>query len=265
MGYFAYEKESLGGEIKYIFRAIYSDLPRAPDQYKTMEIRAHGEKEAYKKAQKQAAMWHMEFIPNEQHNDLIWERIEVKPRKPKPKNKHPAKPPDLNDHERNELVKQIETEYRTQHYAGRNNSRLGSIPAADVRRIIWKHKIGFICKYCLVDFRGRYCCPEHSQYYRTISMSMFGPQQPWEDGTGLDSIDHIKPISMGSLEFDKDNLQWMDLAENIRKGGINRIKAQQKAQIKTQLQLASKQAQSLYEAMGFGQHTIKRYLEEVVK
>ena len=204
----------------------------------------------------------MELIPNKD-GYLCWEQIEVKPRKPKPKNKHPAKPPKLNDHELNELVKQIETIYRTTK-SGWDFSRLGVIKAADVRKIIWKHKIGFICKYCLVDFRGRYCCPEHSKYYRTINTSMYGPQHPWIPAYG-NSIDHIKPISMGGLEFDRDNLQWMDLAENIRKGGINRAKAQQKANIKAQLQLAFNHAQSLYQAMGFGQHPIKRYLEKVVK
>ena len=249
--------------MKYIFKAIHPDLPHTPDQYMTMTIRAHSMREANRKAHKEAERWHMELIPDKD-GYLCWEQVEVKPRKPKPKNKHPAKPPELNDHERNELVKQIETIYRTTK-SGWNYRRLGSIPTAEVRKIIWKHKIGFICKYCLVDFRCRYCCPEHSQYYRTITMSMFGPQQPWEDGTGLDSIDHIKPISMGGLEFDKDNLQWMDLAENIRKGGINRVKAQQKAQIKAQLQLAFNQAQSLYQAIGFGQHPINKYLEKVVK
>ena len=249
--------------MKYIFKGLKQGFKNIPKNYIHVAIRAHGMQEAHKKAQKQAAMWHMELIPNEQHDSLIWEQIEVKPRKPKPKNKHPAKPPKLNDHELNELVKQIETIYRTTK-SGWNYSRLGSIPAADVRRIIWKHKIGFICKYCLVDFRGRYCCPEHSDYYRAINMRFYGRPYPWEDGSG-DSIDHIKPISMGGLEFDKDNLQWMDLAENIRKGGINRAKVQQKAQIKAQLQLAFNQAQSLYQAIGFGQHPIKRYLEEVVK
>ena len=95
-------------------------------------------------------------------------------------------------------------------------------------------------------------------------MRFYGRPYPWEDGSG-DSIDHIKPISMGGLEFDKDNLQWMDLAENIRKGGANRIRAQQRTQLKAQLQTAFLQAQALYQATGFGQHPIKRYLEKVVK
>ena len=249
--------------MKYIFKALSHGFENIPKNYMLLPIRAHSVREANKKAEKEAWRFHMELIPNKD-GYLCWEQIEVKPRKPKPKNKHPAQPPKINAHERNELVKQIETIYRTTK-SGWNFSRLGSIPAADVRRIIWKHKIGFICKYCLVDFRGRYCCLEHSKYYRTINLYMYGPQQPWEDGTGLDSIDHIKPISMGGLEFDRDNLQWMDLAENIRKGGINRVKAQQKAQIKAQLQLAFNQAQALYKAMGFGQHPIKRYLEKMVK
>ena len=202
-------------------------------------------------------------MPNE-HSSLIWERIKDRPRKPKPKNKHPAQPPEHNEHELNELVKQIETIYRTTK-SGWNNSRLGSIPAADVRKIIWKHKIGFICRYCLVDFRGRYCCPAHSKYYRTINMEFYGRQSPWTGIGEGDSIDHITPISIGGLEFDRDNLQWMDLAENIRKGGANRIRAQQRTQLKAQLQTAFLQAQALYQATGFGQHPIKRYLEKVVK
>ena len=37
-----------------------------------------------------------------------------------------------------------------------------------------------------------------------------------------DSIDHILPIANGGLEFDRDNVQWMDLKENIRKSGGKR-------------------------------------------
>ena len=192
--------------------------------------------------------------------DLELVIISVASKSVKPKNKHPAKPPKLNEHELNELVKQIETICRTTK-SGWNYSRFGSIQSSFIREIIWKHKIGFICEYCLVDFRGRYCCPEHSLYYRTINGCMYGSQQPWDDGEG-NSIDHIKPISMGGLEFDRDNLQWMDLAENIRKGGINRIKSQQRKCIITQLQVAFIQAQFLYKALGFGQRSIKRYLKD---
>jgi hypothetical protein len=92
-------------------------------------------------------------------------------------------------------------------------------------------------------------------------MRFYGSQHPWEDRSG-NSIDHIKPISMGGLEFDRDNLQWMDLAENIRKGGINRVKAQQKAHIKAQLRLAFNQAQALYQAIGFGQAPLKKYSQK---
>jgi hypothetical protein len=249
--------------MRYIFKGLKHGFPNKPQNYMRITIHAHGEQEAHKKAQKEAERWHMELIPNEQHDSLIWEQIEVKPRKPKPKNKHPAKPPELNKHELNGLVKQIETIYRTTK-SGWNYSRLGSISAWEVRKIIWKHKIGFICKYCLVDFRGRYCCPEHSNYYRTINMSMYGSQSPWGYRHG-NSIDHIKPISMGGLEFDRDNLQWMDLSENIRKGGANRFRAEQRAQLKVQIQTAFLQAQALYKAIGFGQSNIKRYVEKRIK
>jgi hypothetical protein len=246
--------------MKYTFKGLWQGSENIPKNYMHITIRAHSEREAYIKAGKQTVRWHLDLIPNEQ-GSLIWEQIEVKSRKPK--NKHPAKPPELNGHELNELVKQIETIYRTTK-SGWNNSRLGSIPASEVRKIIWKHKIGFVCKYCLADFRGRYCCPAHSEYYRAVNMKFYGRQYPWGETHGS-SVDHIKPISMGGLEFDRDNLQWMDLAENIRKGGANRIRAQQRAQLKAQLQTAFLQAQALYQATGFGQHPIKRYLEEVVK
>ena len=245
--------------MKYIFKGLSRGFQDIPKNYWNVPIRAHSEKEALKKAHEEAERWHIELMPNNEGN-LCWEQIKVTPRKPKPKNKHPAKPPELNEHELNELVKQIETICRTTK-SGWNYSRFGSIQSSFIREIIWKYKIGFICKYCLVDFRGRYCCPEHSIYYRTINGCMYGSQRPWVAGEG-NSIDHIKPISMGGLEFDRDNLQWMDLAENIRKGGINRIKSQQRRCIITQLQVAFIQAQFLYKAIGFGQRSIKRYLKE---
>jgi hypothetical protein len=245
-----------------MFKGVYPGLKHIPKNYVQIPIRAHEEQEAYKKAQKQAESWDLELIPNKDGN-LCWEQIVVKPRKPKPKNKHPVKPPELNEHELNALVKQIETAYRTTKY-GWNNQRLGTLPAADVRKTIRNHKLGLVCRYCLVDFRGRYCSSEHSRYYRAITTSFRGPRQPWVDGKSRsgplavgDSIDHIKPISMGGLEFDKDNLQWMDLAENIRKGGINRLKQEQRKKIKQDLITAFLQAQALREAAGFGQRRIK--------
>ena len=68
---------------------------------------------------------------------------------------------------------------------------------------------------------------------------------------------------MGGLEFDRDNLQWMDLSENIRKGGANRFRAEQRAQLKVQIQTAFLQAQALYKDIGFGQSNIKRYVDKV--
>ena len=246
--------QSQGGETKYIFKGLLRGFEDLPENYIQLTIRAHSEKEAYKKAQKEAEWWPCKLMPNKD-GYLIWEQQEVKPSKPKLRNKHPREPPNLNPHELNELVKRIETVYRTTK-SGWNSSRLGFIPASEIREIIWKHKIGFTCRYCLTDFRGRYCCIAHRDYYRIIRISMYGPQQPWQAADG-DSIDHIKPISMGGLEFDRDNLQWMDLAENIRKGGSNRLRRLQKAHIKVQLQIAFSQAQSLYDALGFGQRPLK--------
>ena len=236
----------------YTFKGLKDGFQNIPSNYMGISVYAHGIQEAHKKAQKEAERWHMKLIPNKD-GYFCWEQIEIKPLKSKAKNKHPAKPPKLNEHQLNELVKQIETVYRTE--KGWNNQRLGSIPAAEIRKLIWKHKLGFVCRYCLVDFRGRYCCPEHSKYYRAINWEFYGRQYPWA-GEG-ESIDHIKPISMGGLEFDKDNLQWMSLAENIRKGGINRIKAEQRRQAREDLKLAVNQAYVLWKAIGFGQKLLK--------
>ena len=239
--------------MRYIFKGLRHGFPDKPQNYLRITIRAHGIQEAHKKAQKEAEMWHLELKPNE-HNSLIWEQQEVKHRKPKPKNKHPTKAPSLNKHQLNDLVKQIETTYRTTK-KGWNNQRLGLIQSFVIRKLIWKHKLGFVCRYCLVDFRGRYCCPAHSKYYRAINWEFYGRQYPWA-GEG-ESIDHIKPISMGGLEFDKDNLQWMSLAENIRKGGINRVRAAQKRKVREDLNLAVNQAYVLWRAIGFGQKLLK--------
>lgn len=154
-----------------------------------------------------------------------------------PKNKHPIPMPELNEHQLNEIVRKIEIAYRNNNNCW--NIRLGSINASDVRKTIHENKIGVVCQFCLYNFKGRYCCDEHSQYYRILVYEFYGSQTPWTSRKyNKDSIDHIQPISMGGLEFDRDNLQWMDLTENICKGGINRTKAK----IRKELAFAYKQA-----------------------
>ena len=232
-----------GGKIKYILKVLRRGFKDIPANHMRLTIRAHGEREAYRKAVKEAESWHSDLIPNDS-GDIIWERIEVKPRKPKPKNKHPAKPPELDEHELNELVRRIEVAYRNTE-KGWNYSRLGSISAYDVRNTIWKHRIGFICRYCLVNFRGRYCCTAHSDYYRVIVMEFYGRQYPWAEIATGDSIDHIVPISMGGLEFDRDNLQWMDLKDNIRKGGRNVVRNRRRSEMKSAIAAAFMNALAL--------------------
>jgi hypothetical protein len=133
------------------------------------------------------------------------------------------------ERETNEIVKQIEIAIRTKK-KGWNNRRFNSLQAEFIRQIIWKHKIGkIVCKKCLTRTRdkkkelwshprAKYCCVEHKGYYQRITYKFYFKQEPWKRGDG-DSIDHILPIVDGGLEFDRDNLQWMDLKENIRKSG----------------------------------------------
>lgn len=134
------------------------------------------------------------------------------------------------ERETNEIVKQIEKAIRTKK-EGWNHKRFGSLQAEFIRQTIWKYKIGkLVCKKCLfrskkaypwIHAHGRYCCKEHKLYYQRLTNSFYFKPKPWKKGEG-DSIDHILPIANGGLEFDKDNLQWMDLRENIKKSGGKR-------------------------------------------
>lgn len=244
--------------MRYIFKGVRHGFPATPGNYMTNRIRAHSPKEALKKAYIEAERLHFELKPNPKTGELIWDQKEVKPRKPKRKPKHIIPVPELNMHQFNDIVRQIETAYRNDNKCwGR---REGTINADTVRKTIRKHKIGpVLCRYCLVDFRGRYCSPEHSYYYRSIMDNFYGPQWPWAEAPkNGDSIDHIKPISMGGLEFDRDNLQWMDLTENIRKGGINRIRERQRMELKAQIILAQAQALELWSFLGHGQNKLMK-------
>ena len=141
----------------------------------------------------------------------------------------------MNDKELNEIVKQIETSIRTSlDPSGEwNNKRFGSIQASFVRATILVHDIGMVCRKCLKPeipgsrSRGKYCCPGHRKYYQQIVDAFYFKPTPWNRPNGEDSIDHINPIANGGLEFDRDNLQWMDLIENIRKSGGRRYSRRQ--------------------------------------
>ena len=140
----------------------------------------------------------------------------------------------MKEKEINNIVKQIETAIRME--SGKwNNKRFGSIQAPFVRSTMLKNNIGMVCEKCLKSDRylasvGRkrvkYCCPEHRKYYKQIVDAFYFKPYPYEEmpdnGEKEISIDHIIPIANGGLEFDRDNLQWMDLIENIRKSGGRR-------------------------------------------
>ena len=136
--------------------------------------------------------------------------------------------------ELNELTKQIEIAYRNDNKKW--NIRLTQIHPEHIREIMLKYKIGLLCSKCLKKKHyERYCCTEHSKYYREITSSFYGKNYPItimahtpckevecasckekQDWHEL-SIDHITPITKGGLEFDRQNLQFMHLSCNIRK------------------------------------------------
>jgi hypothetical protein len=137
----------------------------------------------------------------------------------------------------NELCREIETAYRDD--TGQYNIRLGNITAREVFTTMYKHGIGLSCGKCFerkmregfYRVAGRYFSGEHSAYYRKIMWQFYSCPDPLrddtaecscEDETGEISKDHVIPITRGGLEFDRENLQWMCLTCNIRKG--NRTK-----------------------------------------
>jgi 5-methylcytosine-specific restriction endonuclease McrA len=142
--------------------------------------------------------------------------------------------------ELNELCKQVEIAYRNR--SGRWNVRLRIIKAAHVRDTILAGRIGMLCSVCLKPrTSARYCCAEHRAYYQAITNHFYFPQKPIKERGRRNrrnstmarrgktcpscmkeidelSIDHIVPITRGGLEFDRENLQWMCLRCNIKKG-----------------------------------------------
>ena len=125
----------------------------------------------------------------------------------------------MNDKELNDLVKQIEITIRTKELSyvegTWNYRRFGFINAEYIRATIVKYQIGLVCSECLGNNKQRiaYCSKEHKKYYVQITQAFYfkpSPWKPWKSGDG-DSIDHILPIANGGLEFDRDNLQYLDL------------------------------------------------------
>ena len=160
----------------------------------------------------------------------------------------------MQDKELNELVKQIEVAYRNDNKKW--NIRLTQINPEYVREVMLEHKIGLQCDKCLKKKYGRYCCKEHGKYYREITDCFYGKNYPiviatyprTKQGFTKDikvecvsckkkqgwysmSIDHIKPITKGGLEFDRENMQFMHLPCNIRKYNHTEEEIAEKARV----------------------------------
>ena len=140
----------------------------------------------------------------------------------------------MDNRELNGLCRQIEIAFRED--GGRRNVRLGSMTAEEVFATMLKHGLGMLCSKCVerkmrggvYHNAGKYCSGEHSSYYRRIMWQFYACPEPLS-GALLScprcyrpihdfSKDHVVPISKGGLEFDRENLQWMCLTCNIKKG-----------------------------------------------
>jgi len=139
----------------------------------------------------------------------------------------------MDSRELNELCKQIEIAFRDDR--DQRNVRLGSITAQEVFVTMLKHGLGITCSKCaqrkmrggVYRNAGKYCSNEHSIYYRKIMLQFYGCPQPMSGSLSPCpscyrpihdfSKDHILPVSKGGLEFDRENIQWMCLACNIKK------------------------------------------------
>jgi 5-methylcytosine-specific restriction endonuclease McrA len=144
--------------------------------------------------------------------------------------------PEPTPQELNVIMRQIETTYRNEHE--RWNVRLGTISALYTRRYVLAVPPMSECWRCQ---KGK--CRRH-YYFRTWPVELFWARaKPWEPveysvretetkstcprcGILMErqrmSVDHIRPISLGGLEWDRDNLRWMCLKCNVSRG--NRIK-----------------------------------------
>ncbi len=139
----------------------------------------------------------------------------------------------MDNRELNELCKQIEIAFRDDR--DQRNVRLGSITAQEVFVTMLKHGLGIMCPKCaerkmrggVYRNAGKYCSNEHSAYYRKIMLQFYGCPQPLSGSLSPCprcyrpihdfSKDHIIPVTKGGLEFDRENIQWMCLACNIKK------------------------------------------------
>ena len=138
----------------------------------------------------------------------------------------------------NSLICAIEKMYRFDY---KRKKRLRAIPLVSIREIMRKYYIGLSCSKC--RYGTRYCCDAHRAYYLRIWALMdwqwasrrHFPQSalkmrvcaicglpipyPATDLKYSLSVDHIRPLSKGGLEFDRTNMQPAHFGCNSRKGG----------------------------------------------
>jgi len=137
----------------------------------------------------------------------------------------------MNEIELNDIVKAIELAFRQNHSC--HSCRIRQINPSEIREIMLRNKIGLQCEKCLTKkYSGKYCSKEHSEYYTKISFMFYGSNKPFGEipkecplcnkQIQNESIDHIKPIANGGLEFDRGNLQYACLKCNIQKSGGKR-------------------------------------------
>ncbi|MDA4121809.1 MAG: HNH endonuclease [Thaumarchaeota archaeon] len=139
----------------------------------------------------------------------------------------------MDTREVNEVCRQIEVAFRDD--TDQRNVRLNSMTAQEVFGTMVKHRLGLCCPECTAkkmrgdSYRkaGKYCSKQHSIYYRKIMLQFYGCPQPLSGSLSPCpscfrpihdfSKDHIRPVTKGGLEFDRENIQWMCLPCNIRK------------------------------------------------
>lgn len=139
----------------------------------------------------------------------------------------------------NDIARAVEEVYRNERQLW--GVRLRTIRRVYTERILLREVPPFSeCRDC--DRRLSLFCPRHVWLKERVVESFWNPAIPWstpsecprcgrplsyqqEDGTWVDgekaSVDHIRPISLRGLEWDRDNLRWMCLPCNVSRG--NRI------------------------------------------
>lgn len=139
----------------------------------------------------------------------------------------------------NRVVRDVETVHRDRYE--RWGTRIRALTRNEAESALHRVPPFSQCRSCGVSkgVRTRDFCKRHRAFAEAVVEAFWGRAKPWDrvgecprcggvifdmvtgNGDLRPSVDHIKPISLGGLEWDRDNLRWMCLKCNVGRG--NRI------------------------------------------